>query len=81
MRIGCRKCGFLPRLAASRNSKVLKASRGGVLVINAIHKSQVTLQLPLTRESRAVETEGVPRRHTTDRLPIFASITSDQEKL
>ena len=29
MRIGCRKCGYLPRLSTSRTSKWLKCSRGG----------------------------------------------------
>jgi len=33
VRIGCRKCGYFPRLAASRNSKLLKASSGGIFSI------------------------------------------------
>jgi len=31
VRIGSRKCGFLPRLAASRNSKLLKFRSGRLL--------------------------------------------------
>ena len=38
VRIGCRKCVFLPRLAASRNSKSLKLSSGTVLVINRLRR-------------------------------------------
>ncbi len=29
VRIGCRKCGYLPRVAASRHSKLLKPCSGG----------------------------------------------------
>jgi len=80
MRIGCRKCGFLPRLAASRNSKVLNASRGGVLVINAIHKSPFNYPSPVRAGllKLRVFRDDIP---LTVRLPIFASITSDQERL
>ncbi len=31
VRIGCGKCGYFPRLAASRRSKLLKPSSGGGL--------------------------------------------------
>ncbi len=31
MRIGCGKCGYLPRLAASRRCKLLKTRSGGGL--------------------------------------------------
>ncbi len=31
VRIGCRKCGYFPRIAASRTSKLLKTCGGGSL--------------------------------------------------
>ncbi len=36
MRIGCRKCGFLPRLSTSLHSKLLKFSSGGGSDINGV---------------------------------------------
>ena len=36
VRIGCRKCGYFPRLAASRHSKLLKTCSGGGSDINGV---------------------------------------------
>ncbi len=57
VRIGCRKCGYLPRLAASRTSKLLKPCSGAALGVKVRQATPEQKWVALVRALEIAEPE------------------------